>query len=128
MALKKVVTGVLVLSLAAWALPARAETPGGSATGTGESSAPTSFKASVDRAIASVAKETRPGLRPLKVSDAFTSAAAGEGGQMAPSGGGGMSKVALIMTVVGTAAGLAGTYYMIKEIKKVQTGVPTTGQ
>jgi hypothetical protein len=123
MTMRKVVTGLLVISLGICTLPAAAET-----------SADT-FKASVDRAIASTAKEATKeagastavrqatGLRAAKGPVAFASGP--EAGQAGSSGGGGgISKVSLIMTIVGTAAGAAGTYYMVKQLKKIQTNTP----
>jgi hypothetical protein len=42
---------------------------------------------------------------------------------MVPGGGGGMGAVAIIMTIVGTAAGIGATVYMLKQMKKIEGGV-----
>jgi hypothetical protein len=110
MTIRQVVTGLLVISLGVCSLPAAAETSSDR------------FRASVDRAMTSTAKDAATGLRPSTGSMAF--ARASGAGQAQATGGGGLSKVSLIMTLVGTAAGAYGTYYMIKQMKKLQTNPP----
>jgi hypothetical protein len=39
-------------------------------------------------------------------------------------GGGGMSKVALVTTLLGTVAGIGGAYYMLKQLKKAESSIP----
>jgi len=59
----------------------------------------------------------------MKQSTQFAAAAAGGGGQAASGGGGGMSAVSMILTLVGTAAGIGATVYMVKQMKKAQQGI-----
>jgi hypothetical protein len=57
--------------------------------------------------------------RNLKRSSEF--ATEDRGGQGVAGGGGGMSVATLIMTLVGTAAGVGATVYMVKQLKKVES-------
>jgi hypothetical protein len=115
---RNVLTGVLAIALVASTLPAAAETPS------------EAFRASLDRAAASVAAapaapkgvQTNIGSRGAKKAAASRS----EEATQAISGGGGMSKTAIVTLLVTTVAGAAGTYYMIKEMRKVTSGIPTT--
>ncbi len=74
-------------------------------------SAPSPLKASIDRAAAST-------QLPQRKSTPVRKAAMQGGG-----GGGGM----MVMTLIGTVAGLAATYFVVKEMKK-QNDTATTAQ
>jgi hypothetical protein len=106
----------VLLSLVVTAAPVRAETP---ATPSGGTAAPATLRASVDRAIASAAvapgpsevQASRPGSKlPPQFASASTS------GQASMGRGGG--KTMMVVGILGTVAGLAGTYFVIKEMKK----------
>jgi hypothetical protein len=129
MRIKRLVGGWLALSIVMSALPARAESASGLEP-TASTAAPGTFRASVDRAAASVAlaPEGSKGLasgRPLRaLGRSSESAAEAAGGQAVQgAGGGGRHVAALIMTLVGTAAGIGTTVYMMKQLKKVE-GAP----
>jgi hypothetical protein len=117
MTIRKVATGVLLLSLVVSAVPAWAETP---ATPSGGTVAPVTLRASVDRAIASAAiapsqsGESQTGRRGSPPPSQFASGST-TGQSM---GGGGGGKTMMIVGILGTVAGLAGTYFVIKEMKK----------
>jgi hypothetical protein len=59
----------------------------------------------------------------MKRSPQFAAETAGGGGQAASGGGGGMHAVSLILTLVGTAAGIGATVYMVKQMKKAQGAI-----
>ena len=121
MKIRKVAVGFIVLSFVAYSLPAMAETPAGAV-------APSQFKASVDNAIASVASGDRsPNPTPALHGRLLTKEFSTESAEPAPATGGGGSHIGLIVTLVTTAAGLAASYYMIKQLRKTMTpvGVPT---
>jgi hypothetical protein len=127
MRIRNATTGLLLLSLVVAAVPALAETP---AIPSGGTAAPITLRASVDRAIASAAiapgqsSESATGRRALKLPARFASASTV--GQD-PSGGGGGGKTMMIVGILGTVAGLAGTYFIIKEMKKT-TDAAKAGQ
>ena len=70
--------------------------------------APTTIRASVDRAAARLATQPSAETRNQR---------AASGGQAAYGGGGG-GKGMLIVTLVTTVVGLGATYYMLKEMQK----------
>jgi hypothetical protein len=117
MTIKKVATGLLLLSLVVSAVPAWAETP---AMPSGGAAAPMTLRASVDRAIASAAlvpgesTESQAGRRGSKLPSQF----AGGSSTAQSMGGGGGGKTMMIVGILGTVAGLAGTYFVVKEMKK----------
>jgi hypothetical protein len=126
MRIKRLVGGWLALSIVISALPARAES-GSGLEPTASTAAPSTFRASLDRAAASVAlvPEGPKGLasgRALRARKRSSEFAAEEaGGQVIQGGGGGGRGVAtLIMTLVGTAAGVGATVYMLKQLKRVE--------
>jgi hypothetical protein len=117
MTIRKVTTGLLVLSLVVSAVPALAETPATSPAGT---AAPTTLRASVDRAIASASiapaqSNEAQAPRALRLPTRFASKSTAS---QDPTGGGGGGKTMMIVGILGTVAGLAGTYFIIKETKK----------
>ena len=124
MTIKRLVSGLIAFSLVISALPARAETGGGLATAAAPSG-PGTFRTSLDRAAASAAAAQVPSKgtpfgsasRTLKRPE-FASEDAGRGQGATGGGGGGMSITAIIMTLVGTAAGVGATVYMLKQLKK----------
>jgi hypothetical protein len=71
-----------------------------------------SLRASMDRAVAEAvaAQKTFPAVKAVR-SRASAAAAA-------QAGGGGGGKGMMVMTLLGTAAGLAGTYFLVKEMRK----------
>jgi hypothetical protein len=123
---RKILSGLLVFSIVLSALPVSAEPAGTSLAAAPASPAPSTFRASLDRAAASAALVGElptgtpygPATRKMMPSPQFAAEAAGGGGQAASGGGGGMSKVSLIITLVGTAAGIGATVYMLKQMKK----------
>lgn len=76
----------------------------------------TALRASIDRAAASAASAPTPVRRSTPVRRTQTM---GGGG-----GGGGM----MLMTLLVTAASLAGTYYMVKELRKSNDEAAKSGQ
>jgi hypothetical protein len=126
MTVKRLVSGLLALSIVLAALPARAETEGGSSA-TAQGSASSTFRASLDRAAAAVSMTPMPesqGTAPFGTSrrtmKRSESASEEAGGQAVASGGGGSHVLAIVMTLVGTAAGVGATVYMLKQMKKIQ--------
>ena len=125
MTAKRLGSGLLALSIVLAALPARAETEGGS-SGTAQGSGSSSFRASLDRAAAAVSMTPMPesqgtvpfGPSPRRVKR--TSASEEGGGQAVAGGGGGGHVAMIIMTLVGTVAGVGATVYMLKQMKKIQ--------
>jgi hypothetical protein len=128
---RKILSSLLACSIVLSALPASAEPAGTSLPAAASSPAPSAFRASLDRAATSVAlvgeipASTPYGPAPTKMkqSPQFAAAAAGGGGQAVSGGGGGMSAVSLVLTLVGTAAGIGATVYMMKQMKKAQQGI-----
>lgn len=91
-----VATATLAAFLSAVTAPASAQT---------QAPQPSPLRASIDRAVTKTAQSpTVPQRRPSPVRKAAT-----QGG-----GGGGM----MVMTLIGTIAGLAATYFVIKEMNK----------
>jgi hypothetical protein len=118
MKIRKAVTVFVALSLVASSLPAMAQTPAGA-------TAPSQFKASVDHAIASAARETSSqaaSRRSPMLAKEFRSESEEQ------SGGGGGGHAVLIVTLVATAASIAVGYYALKQIKKTTTPTPTPTQ
>jgi hypothetical protein len=118
MTIRKVATGMLLLSLVVTAVPARAETPTVPSVG---AASPMTMRASVDRAIAAAAiasgqpgEARAPHLASNQPSRFATASAAGQ----ASMGGGGGGKTMMIVGILGTVAGLASTYFVIKQVKK----------
>lgn len=112
MTLKTFVSITLMASLllAAAPIPVRAA-DGPTAT--------TNLRASIDRAVAEAvaAQKAVPAAQAVR-----TQARAAAAGQM---GGGGGGKSMMVMMLIGTIAGLAGTYFLVKELRKksdTQTG------
>jgi hypothetical protein len=128
---RKILSGLLVFSIVLSALPASAEPAASPLPAAASNPAPSAFRASLDRAATSVALVEEiptstpygPAPRKMKQSPQFAAAAAGGGGQAASGGGGGMSAVSLVLTLVGTAAGIGATVYMMKQMKKAQQGI-----
>jgi hypothetical protein len=60
------------------------------------------------------------GPSPRRVKRTSESASEEGGGQAVASGGGGSHVAMIIMTLVGTAAGVGATVYMLKQMKKIQ--------
>ena len=115
MTAKKMVTGLLVVSMALSSLPALAEGPVGAGTATIQPAAPDAFRASLDHAAKSLAVAPGTPDRPRASESNATR------GQVMPAGGGGgMKATTIILMVVGTAAGLATTYYALKQMKKIE--------
>jgi hypothetical protein len=132
MRIQKLLSGLLACSIVLSALPASAEPAGTALPSAASSSAPSPFRASLDRAATSAALvgETPtsttpfgPAPRKLKQSSDIAASATGHGGQTAH--GGGMGAVSMVLTLVGTAAGIGATVYMMKQMKKAQAGIPT---
>jgi hypothetical protein len=128
---RKILSGLLVCSIVLSALPASAEPAGAPPLPAAASTpAPSAFRASLDRAATSAAlvedipTNTPYGpARKIKQSPQFA-ATTGAGGGQATSGGGGMGAMSMILTLVGTAAGIGATVYMLKQMKKVQQNIP----
>ena len=122
----RLLSGLIVCSMTGFALPAGAETVS-SRTPQTQSSAPSAFKASVDRAVACVlvddggTSNAGDGLAMRMQKRPTRFATEGAGGQSGSGGGGGSHITSLIVTLVGTAAGVGATIYMLKELRKVQT-------
>jgi hypothetical protein len=72
--------------------------------------------ASIDRAVAQAVVAQAVVTRQPILSGRATKAHASASGQAGSGGGGG--KGMMVMALVGTIAGLAGTYYVVKEMKK----------
>jgi hypothetical protein len=117
---RKILAALLVFSIALSTL-ASAE-PAGSSQSATPGAAPSAFRTSVDRAAAAAAltgESPMPasyGLAPRKLAQAPQVAAQASNG-----GGGGMHVTSMILTLVGTVAGVGATVYMLKQMKKVQT-------
>jgi hypothetical protein len=123
-----VLTGVLVISMVGSTLPivaAEAES-GLTAAASVQTTVPATFRASLDHAaaylaasLAAIPVEPARALRaPAKRAGDVRGQATGVAG-----GGGGMSKVALVTTLLGTVAGIGGTYYMLKQLKKTESSI-----
>jgi hypothetical protein len=136
MNIRQIVSGVVVFSLVASTLPALAETPAGSTADAVAPETVNTFRASMDRAVASVgepataAPSTTPASKRASLRAPLLPKQFAEGGAMANEeqagvGGGGGSHIGLIITLVTTAASLAGTYYVIKQMKKTTSSIPT---
>jgi hypothetical protein len=118
---RNLLTGILVCSLVGSTLPAAAQTPSGSTAGAQTSESDT-FRASLDRAAASLV--ALPSA-PVQTLPGRGSARSAESLRQAAGGGGGMSKAAIATTIIGVVAGAAGTYYMVKQLRSIQSSIPT---
>ena len=122
---RKILAALLVFSIALSTL-ASAE-PAGSSQAATPGAAPSAFRTSVDRAAAAAAltgESPMPasyGLAPRKLAQAPQVAAQASNGG---GGGGGMRVTSMILTLVGTAAGIGATVYMLKQMKKIQPPTP----
>lgn len=107
MTLRKIVSATLMASLLLAAAPITAR------AADGPTPAP-SLRASMDRAVADAvaAQKANPAANAVR-----RQASAAAGARMTGGGGGG-GKGMMVMMLVGTAAGLAGTYYVVKEMRK----------
>ncbi len=107
MTLRKVVSSTLMASLLLAAAPVTAR------AADGPTPAP-SLRTSMDRAVvdAVAAQKANPAAKSVR---RWASAAAGA---RMTGGGGGGGKGMMVMMILGTAAGLAGTYYLVKEMRK----------
>ena len=117
MSIRKATTGTLLLALVVSSVPVLAETPATPSVGT---AAPISLRASVDRAVASVAiapaqSNESQTPRALKLPKRFASKSTAA---QDPTGGGGGGKTMMIVGILGTVAGVAGSYFIYKEMKK----------
>ena len=138
MNIRQIVTGVVVFSLVASTLPALAETPAGSTSDAVAPETVNTFRASVDRAVASVGEPataapstaSTPGSKRASLQAPLLPKQFAEGGAMANEeqagvGGGGGSHLGLIIGLVTTAASLAATYFVVKQLKKTMSSIPT---
>lgn len=110
MTLRKIVSATLMASLLLAVAPITAR------AADGPTPAP-SLRASMDRAVADVvaAQKANPAAKAVR-----REASAAAGARMTGGGGGvgGGGKGMMVMMILGTAAGLAGTYYVVKEMRK----------
>ena len=106
MTLRKIVSTTLMASLLLAAAPITAR------AADGPTPAP-SLRASMDRAVADAvaAQKANPAAKAVR-----RQASAATGARM--TGGGGGGKGIMVMMILGTAAGLAGTYFVVKEMRK----------
>ena len=106
MTLRKIVSATLMASLLLAVAPITAR------AADGPTPAP-SLRASMDRAVADVvaAQKANPAAKAVR-----REASAAAGARM--TGGGGGGKGMMVMMILGTAAGLAGTYFVVKEMRK----------
>jgi len=106
MTLRKIVSATLMASLLLAAAPITAR------AADGPTPAP-SLRASMDRAVADAvaAQKANPAAKAVR-----RQASAATGARM--TGGGGGGKGMMVMMILGTAAGLAGTYFVVKEMRK----------
>jgi len=106
MTLRKIVSATLMASLLLAAAPITAR------AADGPTPAP-SLRASMDRAVADAvaAQKANPAAKAVR-----RQASAAAGARM--TGGGGGGKGMMVMMILGTAAGLAGTYFVVKEMRK----------
>ncbi len=107
MTLRKIVSTTLMASLLLAAAPITAR------AADGPTPAP-SLRASMDRAVADAvaAQKANPAAKAVR-----RQASAATGARMTGGGGGG-GKGMMVMMILGTAAGLAGTYFVVKEMRK----------
>jgi len=107
MTLRKIVSATLMASLLLAVAPITAR------AADGPTPAP-SLRASMDRAVADVvaAQKANPAAKAVR-----REASAAAGARMTGGGGGG-GKGMMVMMILGTAAGLAGTYFVVKEMRK----------
>ncbi len=110
----QVLSSLLVLTLAAPAV-VRAATDA-------PSTPPTPLRASIDRTMKAIASEPLPSTAPSH--GPIQGLPRADRSRKQVNGGGG-GKTMMIMGIVGTVAGLAGTYYMIKMMKETTTTDPT---
>jgi len=124
-----VLTGVLVISMVGSTLPvmaAEAES-GLTAAASVQTTVPATFRASLDHAAASLAASLA--AIPVEPTRALAAARAKRAGDVhsqatgVAGGGGGMSKVTLVTTLLGTVAGIGGAYYMLKQLKKTESSI-----
>lgn len=109
MTLRKIVSATLMASLLLAVAPITAR------AADGPTPAP-SLRASMDRAVADVvaAQKANPAAKAVR-----REASAAAGARMTGGGGGvGGGKGMMVMMILGTAAGLAGTYFVVKEMRK----------
>jgi hypothetical protein len=138
MNIRQIVSGVVVFSLVASTLPALAETPAGSTPDAVAPETVNTFRASMDRAVASVAEPAtaapstastpaskRASLRAPLLPKQFAESGAMANEEQAGVGGGGGGHLGLIIGLVTTVASLATTYFVIKQMKKTMSTVPT---
>lgn len=107
MTLRKIVSATLMASLLLAVAPITAR------AADGPTPAP-SLRASMDRAVADAvaAQKANPAAKAVR-----RQASAATGARMTGGGGGG-GKGMMVMMILGTAAGLAGTYFVVKEMRK----------
>lgn len=107
MTLRKIVSATLMASLLLAVAPITAR------AADGPTPAP-SLRASMDRAVADVvaAQKANPAAKAVR-----REASAAAGARMTGGGVGG-GKGMMVMMILGTVAGLAGTYYVVKEMRK----------
>jgi hypothetical protein len=143
MNIRQIVTGVVVFSLVASTLPAMAATPAGSTPDAVAPETVNTFRASLDRAVASVVEPataetsttSAPGSKRGSLQAPLLAKQFGNEGttmaneeQVGVAGGGGGSHLGLIIGLVTTAASLAATYIVIKQMKKATSSIPNVPQ
>lgn len=121
--MKRTIGGILVVTLVLATTPAWADETDKPAARTGPA-AQGQFRLSVEHAVAAIVQapmEPSSRVQPAAYvnTTATTSGRVRRSGQAGVAGGsGGGHAMALIITLVTTAAGIAGTAYMIKSMKK----------
>jgi hypothetical protein len=105
MTLKKLVSTTLIASLLFATAPITAR------AADGPKLAP-SLRASMERAVAAAIADQK--ANPAAKAPRRSASAAAGAQQVSGGGGGGM----MVMMLIGTAAGLAGTYFLVKEMRK----------
>jgi hypothetical protein len=106
--MSQVLSSLLVLTLAAPAAVVRAATDA-------PLTPPTPLRASIDRTMKAIASEPMPSAVPSH--GPIQGLPRPDRSRKQMNGGGG-GKTMMIMGIVGTVAGLAGTYYMVKMMKE----------
>ena len=110
MRITRSITAVALLAFLSATMPAPARAQ--SAPG-----APTPLRASIDRAGVTAAQAAVPARRPTPVHR-----------EQMMGGGGGGGAGTMVMTLLMTAASLAGTYYLVKEMRKSNDQAAKSGQ
>ncbi|HUL75293.1 MAG TPA: hypothetical protein VLT86_19425 [Vicinamibacterales bacterium] len=119
MNVKRTIATAVILSLVAAALPATAWAADDSKNATAPKAPAVDLRASTARALASVTGEpVQVATPPAARNTGRRNAAKGGGG-----GGGGMGAV---MAVVGIAASIGATYFVIKEMHKTESQLTAT--